>query len=181
MSLDCKMFFTFPKEKQWVLLNTQIDASSFPRSSVLELVTQKPIKLSHLEGHLNSLIAPRGGKERGVRLPEELWARIQRWFICRNNLFIFCLFSLNKSYMLMLGGMNKNLYHCIFQNYTGFSVYDGIYFFHDWVLTTVSNWHKVGLTLDVRYSQIKGPSLKLHAILVYTFLTIASEENDLQS
>ncbi len=29
----------------------------------------------------------------------------------------------------MLGGMNKNLYHCIFQNYTGFSVYDGIYFF----------------------------------------------------
>ncbi len=56
-----------------------------------------------------------------------------------------------------------------------------IFFMHDWVLTTVSNWHKVGLTLDVRYSQIKGLSLKLHTILVYTFLTIASEENDLQS
>ncbi len=44
------------------------------------------------------------------------------------------------------------------------------------------NWHKVGLTLDVRYSHIYGPSLKLHAILVYTFLTsITFEQNDLQS
>ncbi len=44
------------------------------------------------------------------------------------------------------------------------------------------HWHKVGLTLDVRYSHIYGPSLKLHAILVYTFLTsIAFEQNDLQS
>ncbi len=44
------------------------------------------------------------------------------------------------------------------------------------------HWHKVGLTLDVRYSHIWGPSLKLHAILVYTFLTsIAFEQNDLQS
>ncbi len=29
-----------------------------------------------------------------------------------------------------LGGMTKNLYHGIFLNYTGFTVYDGIYFFH---------------------------------------------------
>ncbi|ROL52368.1 Insulin-like growth factor 2 mRNA-binding protein 2 [Anabarilius grahami] len=29
-------------------------------------MTRKPIELSHLEGHLNSLIAPRGGEERGV-------------------------------------------------------------------------------------------------------------------
>ncbi|ROL45125.1 hypothetical protein DPX16_22934 [Anabarilius grahami] len=46
--------------------------SSFPRSSVLHPMTRKPIELSHLEGHLNSLIAPRGGEDRGVRkLPEE--------------------------------------------------------------------------------------------------------------
>ncbi len=31
-----------------------------------------------------------------------------------------------------LGGMTKNLYHGIFLNYTGFTVYDGIYFFHAW-------------------------------------------------
>ncbi len=31
---------------------------------------------------------------------------------------------------LELGGMTKNLYHGIFLNYTGFTVYDGIYFFH---------------------------------------------------
>ncbi len=31
-----------------------------PRSSVLHPMTRKPIELSHLEGHLNSLIAPRG-------------------------------------------------------------------------------------------------------------------------
>jgi len=44
-----------------VLLKTQIDA--FPRS-----MTWKLIKLSHLEGHLNSLIALQGGEEasRGV-------------------------------------------------------------------------------------------------------------------
>ncbi len=28
-----------------------------------------------------------------------------------------------------LGGMTKNLYHGIFLNYTGFTVYDGIFFF----------------------------------------------------
>ncbi len=33
---------------------------------------------------------------------------------------------------LELGGMTKNLYHGIFLNYTGFTVYDGIYFFHAW-------------------------------------------------
>ncbi|ROI64966.1 hypothetical protein DPX16_0832 [Anabarilius grahami] len=43
-----------------------------PRSSVLHPMTRKPIELSHLEGHLNSLIAPRGSEDRGVRrLPEE--------------------------------------------------------------------------------------------------------------
>ncbi len=31
--------------------------------------------------------------------------------------------------MLELGGMTKNLYHGIFLNYTGFTVYDGIFFF----------------------------------------------------
>ncbi len=34
--------------------------------------------------------------------------------------------------ILVLGGMTKNLYHGIFLNYTGFTVYDGIYFFHAW-------------------------------------------------
>ncbi len=29
-----------------------------------------------------------------------------------------------------LGGMTKNLYHGIFLNYTGFTVYDGIFFPH---------------------------------------------------
>ncbi len=33
-------------------------------------------------------------------------------------------------FMLELGGMTKNLYHGIFLNYTGFTVYDGIHFFH---------------------------------------------------
>ncbi len=33
-------------------------------------------------------------------------------------------------YTVELGGMTKNLYHGIFLNYTGFTVYDGIYFFH---------------------------------------------------
>ncbi len=36
------------------------------------------------------------------------------------------------TYILELGGMTKNLYHGIFLNYTGFTVYDGIYFFHAW-------------------------------------------------
>ncbi len=31
---------------------------------------------------------------------------------------------------LELGGMTKNLYHGIFLNCTGFTVYDGIFFFH---------------------------------------------------
>ncbi len=41
---------------------------------------------------------------------------------------------------LELGGMTKNVYHGIFLNYTGFTVYDGIFFF-PWmtgVLTTFS-------------------------------------------
>ncbi len=33
-------------------------------------------------------------------------------------------------YKIELGGMTKNLYHGIFLNYTGFTVYYGIYFFH---------------------------------------------------
>ncbi len=33
-------------------------------------------------------------------------------------------------YILELGGMTKNLYHGIFLNYTGFTVYDGIFFFY---------------------------------------------------
>ncbi len=35
-----------------------------------------------------------------------------------------------REYTVELGGMTKNLYHGIFRNYTGFTVYDGIYFFH---------------------------------------------------
>ncbi len=31
---------------------------------------------------------------------------------------------------LELGGMTKNVYHGIFLNYTGFTVYDGIFFPH---------------------------------------------------
>ncbi len=30
---------------------------------------------------------------------------------------------------VVLGGMTKNVYHSVFLNYTGFMVYDGIYFF----------------------------------------------------
>ncbi len=45
----------------------------------------------------------------------------------------------NRRLILELGGMTKNLYHGIFLNYTGFTVYDGIFFFmHDQVLTTFS-------------------------------------------
>ncbi len=37
--------------------------------------------------------------------------------------------------------MTKNVYHGIFLNYTGFTVYDGIFFFmHDRVLTTFSTY-----------------------------------------
>ncbi len=32
--------------------------------------------------------------------------------------------------LVELGGMTKNLYHGIFLNYTGFTVYDGIFFSH---------------------------------------------------
>ncbi len=48
---------------------------------------------------------------------------------------------------LELGGMTKNVYHGIFLNYTGFTVYDGIYFFmHDRVLTTFStDWGKTAV------------------------------------
>ncbi len=35
-------------------------------------------------------------------------------------------------YVVELGGMTKNVDHGIFLNYTGFTVYDGIYFFHAW-------------------------------------------------
>ncbi len=56
--------------------------------------------------------------------------------------FVSCC-SLKKalwSLELELGGMTKNLYHGIFLNYTGFTVYDGIFFFpmDDRVLTTFS-------------------------------------------
>ncbi len=48
-------------------------SSSLPSSSVLHPMIRKAIELSHLEGDLNSLIASRGGEERGVRsLSEEL-------------------------------------------------------------------------------------------------------------
>ncbi len=36
----------------------------------------------------------------------------------------------NAYYKVELGGMTKNVYHGIFLNCTGFTVYDGIYFFH---------------------------------------------------
>ncbi len=39
---------------------------------------------------------------------------------------------------VVLGGMTKNLYHGIFQNYTGFTVYDSFFFMHDRALTTFS-------------------------------------------
>jgi len=47
----------------WVLLNTQIDSSLFPLNSILHPMNWNPIKLTHLEGHLNSLTAPRGDEE----------------------------------------------------------------------------------------------------------------------
>ncbi len=41
--------------------------------------------------------------------------------------------------IVVLGGMTKSLYHGIFQNFTGFTVYGGIFFFmHDWVITKFS-------------------------------------------
>ncbi len=58
--------------------------------------------------------------------------------ICRNMFplglcSIFVLIRINLAYAdVELGGMTKNLYHGIFLNYTGFTVYDGIYFFHAW-------------------------------------------------
>ncbi len=39
-------------------------------------------------------------------------------------------YSGNGRRIVELGGMTKNVYHGIFLNYTGFTVYDGIYFFH---------------------------------------------------
>ncbi len=49
--------------------------------------------------------------------------------------------------LLELGGMTKNVYHGIFLNYTGFTVYYGIFFFmHDRVLTTFStDWGKTAV------------------------------------
>ncbi len=41
-----------------------------------------------------------------------------------------CGFDSQGTHILELGGMTKNLYHGIFLNYTGFTVYDGINFFH---------------------------------------------------
>ncbi len=57
-------------------------------------------------------------------------------FVIRDRKFVFLIitqcFALMQDlyYLLELGGMTKNLYHGIFLNYTGFTVYDGIYFFH---------------------------------------------------
>ncbi len=50
-----------------------------------------------------------------------------------------CMFS-----DVVLGSMTKNSYHGIFQNYTSFTVYDGIYFFmHIQGLTTFStDWER---------------------------------------
>ncbi len=39
------------------------------------------------------------------------------------------LLIVHKCWLIELGGMTKNLYHGIFLNYTGFTVYDGIFFF----------------------------------------------------
>ncbi len=47
----------------------------------------------------------------------------------RKAVFIMAEYHLKLLYV-ELGGMTKNLYHGIFLNYTGFTVYDGIYFFH---------------------------------------------------
>ncbi len=43
-----------------------------------------------------------------------------------------CIYIYMCVYVLELGGMTKNLYHVIFLNYTGFTVYDGIFFSHGW-------------------------------------------------
>ncbi len=45
------------------------------------------------------------------------------------------------------GRYDQNLYHSIFLNYTGFTVYDSIFFFmHDLVLTTFStDWGKTAV------------------------------------
>ncbi len=57
---------------QRITLGASQYPSSSPRSSILLPMTRKPIELSHIEGHLNSLIAPGGVEGRGGRrLPEE--------------------------------------------------------------------------------------------------------------
>ena len=45
-----------------------------------------------------------------------------------------------KCHTIVLGGMTKNVYHSIFQNKSGFTVYDGIFFFfmHNQLFTTSS-------------------------------------------
>ncbi len=74
--------YSFPlKPKQYIYIYIYIYThiqgasqypSSSPRSSILLPMTRKPIELSHIEGHLNSLIAPGGVEGRGGRrLPEE--------------------------------------------------------------------------------------------------------------
>ncbi len=61
---------------------------------------------------------------------------IHKLLIMPNNLslsfsiFLYGVIPISFKYILELGGMTKNLYHGIFLNYTGFTVYDGIYFFH---------------------------------------------------
>ncbi len=51
--------------------------------------------------------------------------------------------------ILVLGRMTKNLYHLIFQNFTGFTVCDGIYFFHAWPdVNQIFYWLRVNTAID---------------------------------
>ncbi len=65
-----------------------------------------------------------------------MWEDNRGWYFSLDYLQIIVMFLSAVWTLIMtalvLGGMTKNLYHGIFQNYTGFTVYDGIYFFDAW-------------------------------------------------
>lgn len=52
--------------------------------------------------------------------------------------------------------MTKIVHQSIFQNYTGFMVFDGIFhFMHDWGLTTLSiDWEKIYCILTKTYPMV---------------------------
>ncbi len=61
------------------------------------------------------------------------WKQSSMFLCCRDTQRLF---GFKYVFELMLGGMTKNLYHGIFQNYTVFTVL--IFFMHNCVLTTFS-------------------------------------------